>query len=569
MKVTVGAALRGRPRVELVENGGPPLQFTSSSLLAFLTTSQQDFFIRAMKLILVIAIALTVFVTAFSRFLLKELSPVQATVAHATPAPTPNIDPNAYLKPWNTGRTITIRARDGEDLGLLINAADKQLTDSGRKGVIKIVGGGSIKTQVTFNNDAQFDSSTYSCDVQGITDQGCFLLADNTRIEGTWRPPQALLEYFKHGRGWNYDDPYLKRVQALTAEELAGTGTTILEPTFVAPQPPPRPQVTVFQAVGDVCCSHTDKAEAIAVRGFHIKGRQKVYDGGVRSTILLGNCHNCTAQENYLEDTASIGITAGGSALEFRKQVPGGSVVTLKDNHARNVLFYRNVTAGVAAANIASINGEEIYIGENYARRPGHKDEVLPDGKPSRFGGGVCHVDFESNSAADHTGGIVWNNLSDYEGAAKSGNAMCLQDPYRGVNHKPITAVNNIVIGGRGVYSMDRYMSNGFFLNGLTGCRLSNNYVFRTGQNAIQAHAITQCVIEDNDFESTGGGGNSTVYLKGAVNNILRRNNYRGRPGLTINVQPGFVEVCGSNNTYEKNLTLGRDDPNVQRRPCP
>jgi len=517
------------------------------------------------KLVPVIALALLIFVCEFSPS--PVASPSQSPVARATPAPTPNIDPNAYLKPWNTGEKITVRARKGEDLGILINAADKQLTGSGKKGIIKIEGGGSIRTQVTFNHDAQFDSSTYSCDIQGITDQGCFLIADNTRIEGTWRPPQALLDYFKHGKGWDYNDPYLKAVQALTAEELAGTGTTILEPTFVA-APPQVPHITVFQALGDTCCAHTDKAQGIAVRGFHIKGRQKVYDGGVRSTILLGNCYNCTAQENYLEDTASIGITAGGSALEFRKQLPNGSVITLKDNHARKVLFYRNVTSGVAAANIASVNGEEIYIGENYARRPGHKDEVLPDGRPSTFGGGVCHVDFESNSSADYTGGIVWNNLSDYEGAAKAGNAMCLQDPYGGVNHKPITAVNNIAIGGRGVYSMDRYMSNGFFLNGLTGCRVSNNYVFRTGQNAIQAYAIKQCVIEDNDFESTGGGGNATVWLKDSVNNTFRRNHYRARPGLNINTQSGFLEICGSNNTYQNNLTLGKDVPSVRREPC-
>ena len=69
------------------------------------------------------------------------------------------------------------------------------------------------------------------------------------------------------------------------------------------------PAIEVFQALGDTEVSHTGLARNIAVIGFHIKGRQKVYDGGVRSTILFGNCVRCTAQNNYLEDTGSIGIT--------------------------------------------------------------------------------------------------------------------------------------------------------------------------------------------------------------------------------------------------------------------
>jgi hypothetical protein len=134
----------------------------------------------------------------------------------------------------------------------------------------------------------------------------------------------------------------LQKVQALTAEQLAATGTTILEPTYTNGA---LPSIEVFQSLGDSVESHTGSARDIAVIGFHIKGRQKVYDGGVRSTILLGNCQRCTAQNNYLEDTGSIGITFGGSALE-------------KDNYANQGLFWHNVTSGVAAANMAAINSE-------------------------------------------------------------------------------------------------------------------------------------------------------------------------------------------------------------------
>ena len=70
-------------------------------------------------------------------------------------------------------------------------------------------------------------------------------------------------------------------------------------------------------------------------------------------------------------------------------------------------------------------------------------------------------------------------------------------------------------------------MSNGIFLVGLKQCEIINNYVFRTGQNALQAYSLNGCLIQDNDFESTGGGGNSTVLLTGVQNTIFRRNYFR------------------------------------------
>ena len=441
-------------------------------------------------------------------------------------------------------RAAHLTAAEADDLGLLINAANKELTAL-QGGTISIEGGGSIKTQVQLDHHTKFDSSTYSCDVQGITDAGCFLIGDNVLVEGTYRPPQALLEYFRKGKGSNHRDPFLLAVQALTPQQLAGTGTTILEPSFARG---PVPAVIVFQSKGDACCSHTERAQNIAVVGFHIRGRQQIYDGGVRSTIQLGNCSRCTAQNNYLEDTASIGISFGGSALE-------------KNYFANDCLAYHNITSGVAAANIAAVNSENIYITENYAFRLGHHEP--------RFGGGVCGFDLETNSPADHSKNIfVFNNLYDYESSIESaGSAICLQDPYKGVNHGLVVAMNNIMIGGR-EDRLYRYMSNGLFLNGLKDCQIRNNYVFRTGQNAIQAYGIEGCVIEDNDFESTGGGGNATVQTVGAVNNIFRRNKYRDRPGLTINVQAGFVEVCGKGNVYEQNLIHGGDIRLVTTKPC-
>ena len=233
---------------------------------------------------------LTLIVLAYALLAYSNSKPSQPfQSATPTPYPTPNYNPTSYVPAVRPGKTVTVQ---GANLAEKIQAAQ----DDASVGTVRVEGGGSITKQVTLRKHTVFDNSTYSCDVLGITDQGQFLIADGVLVEGTWRMPKPLLDYFKFGNGKYFQDPYLLKVQALTAEQLAGTGTTILEPTFVNGA---NPAIEVFQSVGDTIGSHTGAAHDIAVIGFHIKGRQKVYDGGVRSTILFGNCVRCTAQNNY------------------------------------------------------------------------------------------------------------------------------------------------------------------------------------------------------------------------------------------------------------------------------
>src|SRR5688572_16719504 len=101
-------------------------------------------------------------------------------------------------------------------------------------------------------------------------------------------------------------------------------------------------------------------------------------------------------------------------------------------------------------------------------------------------------------------------------------------------------------------------MSNGLYIVGRVDWELGNNYVSRTGQNAVQADSSGGCLIQDNVFEHTGGGGASTIQFYGVRNTTVRRSHYRSA-NVAINAQPGINEAQGScGNTFEGNAIDGK-----------
>jgi len=404
---------------------------------------------------------------------------------------------------------------------------------------VKITGGGSITNQVRLRHHTVFDSSTYSCDTRGRDDNianntnnslwyGCFLVDDNVLVEGTWRPPVELDNFFA-----NPSAVTLAKVQALTPHQLSGTGTTILEPRFHTKLP----SIAVFQSYQDAMSSqHEREAKNITIMGFHVVGRQPIYDGGIRQTITLGNCVNCAAIYNYLDNTRAIGIQFGGSA---------GS-----GKYADHFLAWRNVFSRVASANIAVVNGENGLIAENYSLKLGHKG----------FGGGISGFDLETNGPDDHARNIwVMNSLFDYEGSSQesAGNAINLQAP--GVNGitDGIYAVNNWIIGGRND-GLHRYMSNGILMNAVNGVTIKNNYIYKTGQAAIQWYGAPQrtgtgSLIEDNWLDATGSGGTPSILLISVSGLTVRRNRFTLDPGTVFGTDQRILDCSGSRNVFVDN----------------
>lgn len=486
-------------------------------------------------------------------------TPTPSPVVFATPYPTPVVRVEDYLPPLKDGATVVVAGP--ENLSARVQAAQNDPNVS----TVRIEGGGSFTKPTILRKRTVFDSSTYSCDITEaagiipgvqVSDYGCFLIADGVSVEGTGKLHPAVLELFAKGNPRNPNDPYLLAVQALKDDELY-TGTTILENAFASGEPPTFPAIITFQALGDACCAHTGKSQNIAIKGFRIRGRNRFPDGGVRSSIQLGNTTGYVVSDIYLQDTGSLGITSGGSALDFT----ANDGTKHSGNFASKGVIHNSIFSGVAAAHAALVNTEDTQVFNLYARRPGHHDPL--------FGGGVCIVDIETNHPVDHSGARIWNIIADYEGAHRqtAGSAFCLQDPYLGPNHKPVEAFNMYAIGGR-EDRVHRYMTQGFHLKGLSNCHIHHSYVYRTGQEAIKGYLLKGCVIEDIDMESTGGGGSVSVSLEESVNNTLRRVNYRDRPGLGINVASGFEDICGQDNKYENNDAS--ETKNIQPvRRCP
>src|SRR5688572_7210447 len=141
--------------------------------------------------------------SCLSAFLIAVFVP--SYVAAQTPVRLPNIDPFAYLPARRPGPTVrislasvsltgsaagaaqqrlrTVRqtAAEAKDLGLLINAANKELTDLGG-GTISIEGGGSIKTQRQRDHHTKFDrSEEHTSELQSQSNLVCRLLLEKKK----------------------------------------------------------------------------------------------------------------------------------------------------------------------------------------------------------------------------------------------------------------------------------------------------------------------------------------------------------------------------------------------------
>jgi hypothetical protein len=176
------------------------------------------------------------------------------------------------------------------------------------------------------------------------------------------------------------------------------------------------------------------------------------------------------------------------------------------------------------------------------------------------FGGGISGFDLETNAADDHAKNIwVMNGLFDYEGSSQNsaGNAINLQAPGVNTSTGGIYAVNNWIIGGRND-AIHRYMANGFLVNSVNGITIKNNYVYKTGQSAVQWYGSGRGTgngsnIEDNWFDATGGGGNPSILLINVSGVTVRHNKFTLDPNTKFNTDLRIQDCGGTKNVFVDN----------------
>ncbi len=426
-----------------------------------------------------------------------------------TPVPTPEINFSS-LSSYNleydasTAPCFTIvQVGAGQDLGAAINQADAALCSGGS---IEVWGGGEIMTQAIVGHHIHFDSYTYYCSTQ--TGEGCILLKDGVLAEGS--------------------------------------STIIYEPTFIDLDG--HPAITVFQSYADAASppaqAHTGLSQNIGVEGFIFWGRQTRSDGGVRSTVNLGNCHWCGVMNNYLIYTSSIGIQFGGSSET--------------GNFADNVLVYNNQFLTLPAANIALVNADHALVIGNIGSAPGFARG------PS--GGGNSGIDIEPNSPLDHAAFIgLYNNQFDYSGAAAYGSAILVQNPYQSSLVHDITVANNRALDGCPNLTTNHRLSAGVQTGRPIGnLFVANNYVTIATQDCLAIYGDGG-VFQDNQCISTGGGGNFAVYLKAVHGVQLLRNLIWDAPNTQTSTGPFIYEdPDSSGNIFSGNTVCVIHDPLYQ-----
>jgi parallel beta-helix repeat protein len=196
----------------------------------------------------------------------------------------------------------------GADLGVKINAADRDLGTS--SGEILVKGGGIISTQVILNSGhtLRFSAGTYTLSTELLW-EGAILLKSRTSVVGS---------------GWD---------------------TVIVEPAKTG--------WIVFQSFNDIRAqpTHGGTDSDIRISSLQIKGANPGVDGGVRQTVSLGNCHRCRVENLWLNGTGVIGVQAGGGPF-------GG-------NFAQDVTIRKNLFTQVASQAVAVVNGRDVKIDGN------------------------------------------------------------------------------------------------------------------------------------------------------------------------------------------------------------
>jgi parallel beta-helix repeat protein len=387
----------------------------------------------------------------------------------------------------------------GNDVGTKINACDAKLGTG--KGTIRLTGGGTIATPVVIspNHTLQVVSGTYAA-----TNNGAVIrLKDNSSL---------------------ICDSWDSVLQESTGKSDEGG----VKPFTI---------VTVYNGTTRDA-PNGSLARHVVVKGCHFKGARSDFDS-TSQTVSLSNCQNCSATNNWLDATRTIGIQIGGAAA--------------LGNYADNVIIAKNLLTNVASQNLAIVNSSNVQMIDNIIRAPG-----APGGP------GVVPIDIEPNVGDRILNIKIANNMIDMTkttidaSGAKGLHGIAINNLNQAKPFAGIEVTGNTIYGGdlKDIYN---HVSGGLILARSAQNTLISNNTLRRGTYGILIDSGSSGLkVIGNQLTSCGSGSTEPIRILDSWDNEIFDNKLWNDPANIHDfskVSRNIIEMGASDN----NVFRGND----------
>jgi parallel beta-helix repeat protein len=409
------------------------------------------------------------------------------------------VRPETVGTPFQQGAVCVASQMNGRDIGEKINACDARLGNA--RGTIRLSGGGTIATPVVIssNHTLQVVSGVYRATNDGAVIR---LKNDSSLSCDSW--DAVLLE---------------------STGKIAGTG------------------VTPFTIVAAYNGSSADAlngtlAQNLNVKGCHFKGARSDFDSSSQ-TVSLGNCHNCSATNNWLEATRTIGI-----------QIGGGSGL---GNYADNSIIANNLLTTVASQNLAVVNSTNVQVINNKITAPGLAGGpgVVPIDVEPNVGDRVVNIKI-ANNIIDMT-----NTVLDASGAkALHGiaiNNLNVAKPFSGIE------VTGNTIYGANLNDPYNHISGGLVLIRAAQNTLISKNTMRRGTHCILIdYGSSRNRVIGNQLSTCGSGSTQPFVIQDSSDNEISDNKLWGDPANAFDLS-GIARMIIEGGSSNNNVFRGND----------
>jgi hypothetical protein len=397
-----------------------------------------------------------------------------------------------------SGSTCLPAQMRGNDVGTKINACDAKLGSN--RGEILLTGGGTISTPVIIssNHTLRVSSGIYKATNDGAVIR---LKDDSSLVCDSW---DAVLE---ESTGKN-DVGGVKPFTIVTAYN----GTTLDAP-------------------------NGSLTRNLVIKGCHFRGARPDFDSSSQ-TVAVGNCHNCSVTNNWLEATRTIGIqTGGGSSAR---------------NYADNVIIAKNLLTTVASQNIAVVNSSNVQVIDNVIRAPGQAN-----------GPGVVPIDIEPNFEDRVLNVKIANNLVDMTNTVidssgqKALHGIAINNSNEAKPFAGIEVTRNTVYGGD-FKDVNNHVSGALILVRAAQNTLISNNILRRGTYCILIDTgSSKITVIGNQLSTCGSGSSESIRIVDSSNNQFLENKLWADPANFMDfnhLSRNVVEMGASdNNTFRGN----------------